>query len=128
MATLKFDELNVLWFNKMELPTAEKLLRIEMAAVFERELNKIFSSQRERADSDKYLLYATVYATIMSSTYIEITNNYFLKYVLNIASNVKGLSEYSQNGLLSTRNSLQRKFSRQPKGLLKVVIMTTHFR
>ena len=77
MATLKFDELNVLWFNKMELPTAEKLLRIEMAAVFERELNKIFSSQRERADSDKYLLYATVYATIMSSMYIEITNNYF---------------------------------------------------
>ena len=119
MATLKFDELNVLWFNKMELPTAEKLLRIEMAAVFERELNKIFSSQRERADSDKYLLYATVYATIMSSTYIEITNNYFLKYVLNIASNVKGLS---------TRNSLQRKFSRQLKGLLKAGIMTTHFR
>lgn len=51
MATLKFDELNVLWFNKMELSTAEKLLRIEMAAVFERELNKIFSSQRERAES-----------------------------------------------------------------------------
>ena len=119
MATLKFDELNALWFNKMELPTAEKLLRIEMAAVFERELNKIFSSQRERADSDKYLLYATVYATIMSSTYIEITNNYFLKYVLNIASNVKGLSEYSQKWIVKHSEQFAKEIQQTTQRLIE---------
>lgn len=119
MATLKFDELNMLWFNKMELSTAEKLLRIEMAAVFERELNKIFSSQRERADSDKYLLYATVYATIMSSTYIEITNNYFLKYVLNIASNVKGLSEYSQKWIVKHSEQFAKEIQQTTQRLIE---------
>ena len=96
MTTLKFDELNVLWLNAMELPTAEKLLRIEMAAVFERELNKIFNSQRERAEADKHLLYAAVYAAIMSSSYIELSNRYFTRYVKSITNSATGISEYSR--------------------------------
>lgn len=93
---MKFDEINVLWVNAMELPNAEKLLRIEMISVFECEINKIFSSQRERVKDDKYLLYAAVYAAIMTNSYIELSNNYFTRYVQSITNSATGVSEYSR--------------------------------
>lgn len=96
---MKFDELNILWINSMELTSEEKLLRIEMISNFERDINKVFDSQRSRIENEsesKYLLYAAVYAAIMSASYVQQTNSYFKRYVQMITGGKSGISDYSK--------------------------------
>nr|WP_302473008.1 phage minor head protein [Ruminococcus bicirculans (ex Wegman et al. 2014)] len=51
--------------------------------------------------------------------YIEITNNYFLKYVLNIASNVKGLSEYSQKWIVKHSEQFAKEIQQTTQRLIE---------
>lgn len=51
MSIADFDELNVQWISEMELPVAEKLMRVQMITEFEERIEKIFKKEKETTEN-----------------------------------------------------------------------------
>jgi hypothetical protein len=90
MAIADFDELNILWVSKMDLPIAEKLLRIQMITEFEERVRKIFQKQKETVQSgistEKALLLIGLLTVPLAQEWRTVCDKYYLKYVSLISS------------------------------------------
>lgn len=108
MAIADFDELNVLWVSEMELPPAEKLLRIQMIKEFEERLGRIFQKQKETVESGLHggrILFALGLLTVpLAVEWRTVCEKYYLKYVSLVSGS--GKSGYSGAGAWQKQHSV----------------------
>lgn len=83
MAIADFDELNIMWVGEMELPPAEKYLRLEMITEFENTFSKIFEKQKRVVkNSQNNTLFLLGLLTVPIATeWRRIYRKYYEKYV-----------------------------------------------
>lgn len=90
-----FDELDVLFFSEMDLPTKEKYMRLKMANDFETRIKKIIQKQAEVAQNKKLskaeILFALGLFTVpLIKQYRAFTSRYYESYVSLISQKSRG--------------------------------------
>ena len=90
MAIADFDELNVLWVSEMELPVAEKLMRVQIITEFENRIEKIFKKEKDISESGLNIAFALSLLTVpLMLEWRNVCNKYYERYVSLISKSDK---------------------------------------
>lgn len=80
-----FDEINTFWVDKMDLPEAEKKLRVEMMNELQRKVEEVPKEEPQR--NIDYLLLAALGYVVYKQLYIEFAKKYYQRYMNAVGFN-----------------------------------------
>ena len=88
-----FDEINTFWVDKMDLPEAEKKLRVEMMRDFQKSLDSV--PKIEKNNSYDWILLAALGYAVYRAIYKEFVDKFYIRYLRAVGA--KGsMSEFAQ--------------------------------
>lgn len=80
-----FDEINTFWVDKMDLPNAEKRLRVEMMRDFERNVQKVPLPDKKDKSID-YLMLAALGYVAFKTVYLEFVQRFYQRYLRTVGA------------------------------------------
>ena len=72
-----FDEINTFWVDKMDLPEAEKKLRVEMMRDFQKSLDSV--PKIEKNNSYDWILLAALGYAVYRAIYKEFVDKFYIR-------------------------------------------------
>lgn len=89
-----FDEINTFWVAKMDLPPAEKQLRVEMMRDFRQRVEEVPKPEK-KDNSAEYLMLAALGYVAYKALYIEFTQRFYRRYLRTVGAegNISAFAE-----------------------------------
>lgn len=75
-----FDEINTFWVDKMDLPSVEKQIRVEMMRDFQKQLESVPKPSEDKRNVD-YILLAALGYMAYKALYKEFAQKYYRRYL-----------------------------------------------
>lgn len=82
-----FDEINTFWVDKMDLPDAEKRIRVEMMRDFRQRIEEVPKPPETNKGSAEYIMLAALGYVAYKALYTEFTQRYYRRYLRAVGAN-----------------------------------------
>lgn len=89
-----FDEINTFWVDKMDIPEAEKRLRVEMMNYLRDKITEM--PKTEPAKKVDYMLFAAVGYVAYKLLYEEFVKRFYLRYVQTVGAQGQAISDFAE--------------------------------